>query len=163
MRHIPSWFPGAGFRKIAKAWAVSLADMVDRPYLFVKQQIVRILCTQGFLTNNFRCSQASCTALYSFASDVLEDKRLTLEEEFDLKWAAASLYAGTPSGKHFVTSSDLRVRRCRYCKSHVRQPRQGIPFVPIDSISDILVLPCYDSLPRDHEEGSSRDRCRRWQ
>jgi hypothetical protein len=42
VRHIPSWFPGAGFQTTAKAWASTLNNMVDQPYQFVKQQMVRI-------------------------------------------------------------------------------------------------------------------------
>jgi len=38
--------------------------------------------------------QASGTAQLSFTSTLLEGKRLSEEEEFDLKWSAASLYSG---------------------------------------------------------------------
>jgi hypothetical protein len=68
--------------------------MADRPYQFVKQQMVRILGLKCFVISNFICSQASGTALASLTSDALENKHLTPEEEFDLKWAALSLYAG---------------------------------------------------------------------
>jgi len=44
----------------------------------------------------FICPQASGTAEVSFASTLLEGKRLNAEEEFDLKWSAASLYSGKP-------------------------------------------------------------------
>lgn len=76
LRYVPSWLPGAGFQKKAASWASTLSEMVERPHNFVKQQI------------------AAGTAATSFSSTLLESKRLTDEEEFDLKWSAASLYAG---------------------------------------------------------------------
>ncbi|KAF8225436.1 cytochrome P450 [Tricholoma matsutake] len=76
LRHIPSWFPGAGFQKVAESWASTLVEMVDQPYHWVKQQM------------------AAGTAPASLTSNVLESKHLTPEEELDLKWGAASLYSG---------------------------------------------------------------------
>ncbi|KAF8803765.1 cytochrome P450 [Phlegmacium glaucopus] len=76
LRHIPLWFPGASFRRTANEWGMTLLQMVNQPYDFVKQQV------------------ASGTAEVSFASTLLECKPLNAEEEFDLKWSAASLYSG---------------------------------------------------------------------
>ncbi|KAF8165086.1 cytochrome P450 [Crassisporium funariophilum] len=76
LRHIPLWFPGAGFRHKANEWASTLLEMVERPHNFVKQRV------------------ACGTAEVSFSSTGLEAKKLNAEEEFDLKWSAASLYSG---------------------------------------------------------------------
>ncbi|KAF9569422.1 cytochrome P450 [Agrocybe pediades] len=76
LRHVPIWFPGAGFRRKAMEWSATLTEMVDRPHQFVKHQM------------------ASGTAEVSYTSRLLEGKQLTAEEEFDLKWSAASLYSG---------------------------------------------------------------------
>ncbi|KAF8639642.1 hypothetical protein AX17_000907 [Amanita inopinata Kibby_2008] len=76
LRYVPSWLPGAGFQKKAATWASTLSEMVEQPHNFVKQQM------------------AAGTAAMSFSSTLLESKRLSVEEEFDLKWSAASLYAG---------------------------------------------------------------------
>ncbi|PFH52584.1 hypothetical protein AMATHDRAFT_74066 [Amanita thiersii Skay4041] len=76
LRYVPSWLPGAGFQKKAAAWSATLSNMVEQPHNFVKQQL------------------AAGTAAISFSSAFLESKRLSSEEEFDLKWSAASLYAG---------------------------------------------------------------------
>ena len=40
VRHLPAWFPGAGFKHTAVLWAESLVNMVEQPYRFVKQQMV---------------------------------------------------------------------------------------------------------------------------
>ncbi|KAG6881030.1 hypothetical protein C0995_003306, partial [Termitomyces sp. Mi166 len=39
LRHVPSWFPGAGFKRTAREWAATLAEMVDRPHNFVKRSM----------------------------------------------------------------------------------------------------------------------------
>ncbi|KAL0580912.1 hypothetical protein V5O48_001106 [Marasmius crinis-equi] len=75
LRHIPEWLPGAGFKRTARDWASTLQEMVEKPYDYVKQQI------------------AAGTAMPSFSSLLLESKDLNEEEEFDLKWSAASLYS----------------------------------------------------------------------
>ncbi|KAG7096665.1 hypothetical protein E1B28_004080 [Marasmius oreades] len=76
LRHVPDWLPGAGFKRTAKEWASTLLEMVEQPHNYVKQQI------------------AAGTAMPSFSSSRLENKDLDDEEEFDLKWSAASLYSG---------------------------------------------------------------------
>ncbi|KAJ3821601.1 cytochrome P450 [Lentinula raphanica] len=76
LKHVPDWMPGADFKRQAKQWAATLVEMVEQPHNFVKQQI------------------NAGTAKISFTASMLESKPLTEEEEFDLKWSAASLYSG---------------------------------------------------------------------
>ncbi|KAI0751469.1 cytochrome P450 [Daedaleopsis nitida] len=73
--HVPSWFPGAGFKKTAAAWRKTLDLMCDQPHTFVKQQIV------------------AGTAIPSFTSTNLEGD-ISPEREQIVKNAASSLYAG---------------------------------------------------------------------
>ncbi|KAJ7477078.1 cytochrome P450 [Mycena galericulata] len=75
LRHVPTWFPFTGWRVKANAWAATLNQLVEQPYSFVKHQM------------------AAGTAPVSFTSALLEPKQLTPEEEFDIKWSAASLYS----------------------------------------------------------------------
>ncbi|RPD66667.1 cytochrome P450 [Lentinus tigrinus ALCF2SS1-7] len=75
LAHIPSWFPGAGFKKTAAAWRKTLDLMCDQPHNFVKQQM------------------AAGTNIPNFTSDLLEGE-LTPERETLIKNAASSLYAG---------------------------------------------------------------------
>lgn len=44
LRHLPEWLPGTGFMRTARKWAKDTAAMVDVPYAFTKQQIVRTFC-----------------------------------------------------------------------------------------------------------------------
>jgi len=62
--------------------------------------------------------KAAGTATHSFSSALLEGQKLTADEEFDLKWSAASLYSGAwtrPSFKIFLNLTiTIFLRRCRY-------------------------------------------------
>lgn len=76
LKHVPAWMPGAGFRRTAKEWNDILREMVDMPYNFTKQQM------------------AAGTAPSSFVSNLLEGRKLSTDEVFNIKWSAASLYSG---------------------------------------------------------------------
>ncbi|KAL1661014.1 cytochrome P450 [Schizophyllum commune] len=74
---LPDWSPGVGFKSIGRAWRETLDRKADSPYDFVKSQI-----DLG-------------TAEPSFTTNLLDArKNITPDEEFDLKWSAASLYSG---------------------------------------------------------------------
>ncbi|KAJ3485033.1 hypothetical protein NLI96_g5228 [Meripilus lineatus] len=76
LRYVPSWFPGAGFQKIAVSWSKTANDMADIPHDFVKQQM-----RMG-------------TDISNYTSRLLDTDKLTSDKEFNIKWSAASLYAG---------------------------------------------------------------------
>ncbi|EEB92377.1 hypothetical protein MPER_09122, partial [Moniliophthora perniciosa FA553] len=70
-------FLPARFKQTAKDWARCLEEMVEQPpFQFVKDQV------------------ANGTAPVSYTSSLLEEKKLSAEEEFEVKWSAASLYSG---------------------------------------------------------------------
>ncbi|KIJ07546.1 hypothetical protein PAXINDRAFT_19268 [Paxillus involutus ATCC 200175] len=76
LKYIPSWLPGAGFKRRAKEYAAVLHDLVEIPHNYVKSQL------------------AAGTALPSFSSRILGKQDLTEELEDNLKWAAATMYQG---------------------------------------------------------------------
>ncbi|KAI5123170.1 hypothetical protein M0805_000871 [Coniferiporia weirii] len=76
LRHVPDWLPGTGFKRTAMRWKRTLTELADKPHAFVKQQI------------------AAGTAAPSYTSALLEKGNLSPEEEFVVKWSAASLYSG---------------------------------------------------------------------
>jgi hypothetical protein len=41
--NIPEWFPGAGFKRLAREWHDTLEEMVSAPYKFVLDQMVTII------------------------------------------------------------------------------------------------------------------------
>lgn len=75
LKHVPMWFPGAAFRRTADAWSRTLFQMVEQPFSFVKNQMM------------------AGVAPVSFTS-VMLSKEISSQDEFDLKWSAASLYSG---------------------------------------------------------------------
>ncbi|KIJ61751.1 hypothetical protein HYDPIDRAFT_115569 [Hydnomerulius pinastri MD-312] len=76
MKYIPSWLPGAGFKRKAKEYAAVLNDMVEIPHNYVKSQL------------------AAGTALPSLSSRILSKPDLTEELEDSVKWATATMYQG---------------------------------------------------------------------
>ena len=43
VKYIPSWLPGAGFKRKAKKYAIVLRDLVEIPHNYVKSQLVSYL------------------------------------------------------------------------------------------------------------------------
>ncbi|KAI9573403.1 cytochrome P450 [Boletus coccyginus] len=76
MKYIPSWLPGAGFRRKAKTYAVVLRDLLEIPHNYVKSQL------------------AAGTALPSLSSRIMNRPDLTEELEDSVKWATATMYQG---------------------------------------------------------------------
>jgi hypothetical protein len=42
LKYLPSWMPGAGFKKKARVWKKKMEDFVDRPYEYVKNSMVSV-------------------------------------------------------------------------------------------------------------------------
>jgi len=76
LRHIPSWFPGAGFKKRAEEYAAVVHDIVEIPHNYVTSQL------------------AAGTALPSLSSRLLNMSDLTEELEDNIKWTAMTMYRG---------------------------------------------------------------------
>ena len=49
MKHVPDWFPGAGFKRFAKRARARLFQTEDELYSMVKEQVVGRLSSQVFL------------------------------------------------------------------------------------------------------------------
>ena len=95
LRHMPAWFPGASFKKTAREWSDTLNNMADVPHAFVKEQMVSTIRSRArFVLTRL---QANGTEVPSFTSELLRDEKLKEGQEFNIKWSAASLYAGKTS------------------------------------------------------------------
>ncbi|PCH37164.1 cytochrome P450 [Wolfiporia cocos MD-104 SS10] len=51
LRYVPDWFPGAGFKKIAKRWRKTMERARDEPYDFVKSQLEKGVAEPSFTAN----------------------------------------------------------------------------------------------------------------
>ncbi|KAH0826313.1 cytochrome P450 [Lanmaoa asiatica] len=81
LKHLPDWFPGAGFKRNAAMWKKKMEEFVDEPYAFVLDE------------------RRKGTAKASFVSTVLDakhdkEKEPDAELDFDLRWTANSMYSG---------------------------------------------------------------------
>ncbi|KDQ16084.1 hypothetical protein BOTBODRAFT_157338 [Botryobasidium botryosum FD-172 SS1] len=84
LKYIPSWFPGAEFKRNAKIWRKELDDMVGDPFKRVKADI------------------AAGVAIPSLTSTCLED---TTHSEDDIMWSAGSMYIAGADTTHALLSS----------------------------------------------------------
>ena len=41
VRHLPSWFPGAGFKRKAAVWKKEVEKLVDEPFEYVEKMMAR--------------------------------------------------------------------------------------------------------------------------
>lgn len=61
LRHVPHWFPGAGFKKLARDWAEAFTSMVEVPYAHAKSLIVPLpslsICTQLLTMSDSRLQE----------------------------------------------------------------------------------------------------------
>ncbi|EGO01759.1 hypothetical protein SERLA73DRAFT_103748 [Serpula lacrymans var. lacrymans S7.3] len=76
LRYLPNWFPGTGFKAIARAGYESLKEMTDQPHEDVKEKM------------------KTGTALHSFTSELLADRTVSAEEKHIIKWSAQTIYSG---------------------------------------------------------------------
>ncbi|KAI0260545.1 cytochrome P450 [Gloeopeniophorella convolvens] len=76
LKYVPTWFPGAGFKRLGLEIQGRATNMVETPYQFTKRET------------------AEGIAPPSFVHDTIKGETLTPEKEHILKWAAASLYTG---------------------------------------------------------------------
>ena len=77
VKNIPDWVPGTGFKRTAKRWKQVVDRMIDTPYAFAKQQFAAGKAKPSFVTSQLESGLGR-----------------TAEEEFNVKWAAGSLYGG---------------------------------------------------------------------
>ena len=54
LKHIPSWIPGASFKRKAAYWEMVNKDMIEKPFLHVKDQLVSWPGI-GVAENSVRC------------------------------------------------------------------------------------------------------------
>lgn len=79
MKYVPSWFPGAGFKRLAREWRANLETVADKPYDFVKRRLEAGKYQPSYLSKLF---QAGGYPPVGSAEEVIA------------KWTAASLYTG---------------------------------------------------------------------
>ncbi|CAE6455094.1 unnamed protein product [Rhizoctonia solani] len=82
LEYIPSWFPGAEWKRKALVWSKTRADLVDTPFNWTKQQMAAGTARPSILNS----------ILTNLPTRELGPGRA--EEEDRIKWAIGSLYGG---------------------------------------------------------------------
>ncbi|CCO36289.1 O-methylsterigmatocystin oxidoreductase Short=OMST oxidoreductase [Rhizoctonia solani AG-1 IB] len=82
LEYVPSWFPGAGWKRKAMAWNKVGEDLINVPFEWTKQQMVN--------------GTAQPSALSSILTKVtnIQSEGDRAEEEDRIKWAIGSFYGG---------------------------------------------------------------------
>ncbi|CAG7851800.1 O-methylsterigmatocystin oxidoreductase Short=OMST oxidoreductase; AltName: Full=Aflatoxin B synthase; AltName: Full=Aflatoxin biosynthesis protein Q; AltName: Full=Cytochrome P450 64 [Serendipita indica DSM 11827] len=88
MRHIPAWFPGARFQRIAREWKAVNDYLHSKPYNDVKAQMAAGT-HHGSVTSHLLTNAQSSTVDEDGEVVVLDD-----EEENRIMWVVGAIYSG---------------------------------------------------------------------
>ncbi|KAJ7907006.1 cytochrome P450, partial [Mycena leptocephala] len=94
LKYIPSWFPGAGFKKLANMYTKSCDDLAEIPLAYVRAKMENGQETE------------------SYASNLLLDEEVSADRLYQIKWSAASFYgAGSDTTVSVITAYFLAVAK----------------------------------------------------
>ncbi|OBZ78498.1 O-methylsterigmatocystin oxidoreductase [Grifola frondosa] len=117
LKHLPLWFPGAGFKHKAIEWKAKMQEFVDKPFNMVKDRMVSALRTLWHLTELI-VMQRDGTAIPCFCTMLLDeqqdegDKALDEQKDFDIRWTANSMYSGLCPSQPSAAYVTLHLRVC---------------------------------------------------
>ena len=145
MKHLPSWFPGAGFKRSAVEWKKLIEAFVNEPYEDCRQKIVSHLpSSPARMLTSPRMIQRNGTAAPSFTSLAFDkNENMTEQEDFDLRWTTNSMY-----------TASIDTVRSRSSALHPCETRR-LKFV-VGWFCNCQLCSCYGSTPRGSCEGSRR-------
>ena len=160
MKYIPSWVPGAGFKKRAAEYAAVAHEALETPHSYAVSQLVSLLSFAFTLTRADSDSEAAGTALPSLSSRLLGMPDLTEELEDCIRWTTLTLYRGM---HNFIDPSLIRVvvtvthqtgRGCRCGTEPIFYYKYPLTFYP-DILPLLCLLPRYDALSERHEKSTA--------
>lgn len=102
LKYLPECLPGTGFLSKARNWKKDTVASAELPYSYTKKQMVSMVPSHLYpharnIDFNVCIQQTLGNAVPSFVSTGLglSESNHTTEYNHELKWAAASMYAGT--------------------------------------------------------------------
>ncbi|EIN03788.1 cytochrome P450 [Punctularia strigosozonata HHB-11173 SS5] len=133
LRHIPDWLPGAGFKRVAARMRRHREELVDTPFLRVKEQL------------------AHGTAKPSFTASLLEQPGVTSADEDFIKAAASIIYTGgsdttIPNAHSFFLAMTLHPSAQATAQAELDRV-VGPDRLP--TLADRPMLPYVDALARE--------------
>lgn len=98
LRYLPTWFPGAGFKRKAAQCIIKTEEFASTPFEFAKNSVVSLHVISRRQWPHFPAScisQESGMFQPSFCSTLMEDQEVTRQLAEDIKWTSSSMYAGS--------------------------------------------------------------------
>ncbi|KZP29740.1 cytochrome P450 [Athelia psychrophila] len=141
LKHVPSWFPGAGFKRKAREWKRYSDDMLEAPFRALKEDI------------------ANGVAKPSFAQRCLQEMDPNIDIAFQekaIKGASASMY-GAASDTSVTFLATFVLAMIRY--PAVQQRAQA----ELDSVLGPDRLPTFDDIPALPYLSAVMKECHRWE
>ncbi|KAJ6530948.1 cytochrome P450 [Mycena vulgaris] len=109
LKYVPSWLPGANFKRLAKMYAKWSALTVASGSILL------------------RFPQARGKERPSYASDLLQDREISEDRIFDIKWSAASFYgAGADTTASIVTAYFLAAAKYPEVQARAQAEMDGV-------------------------------------
>ncbi|KAI0772509.1 cytochrome P450 [Trametes elegans] len=141
LKYLPSWFPGAGFKRNAAVWKAKMEEFVDMPFELVKDRMAEGTAVPCF-----------CTTLLDKG---LGEKADNAQLDFDARWTANSMYSAGMETTMIVIRSFLLAMQLH--PDVVSKARQEIDAVVgpnrLPSFADRPSLPYTDAVMKE---------CLRW-
>ncbi|KAI0777579.1 cytochrome P450 [Trametes elegans] len=81
LKYIPSWFPGAGFKRNAAVWKGKMEAVVNTPFDYTKDQMRKGTAVPCYVS-----------MLLDDVTSQTKDQAVIDQREFDVRWTANSLY-----------------------------------------------------------------------
>ncbi|KZP19003.1 cytochrome P450 [Athelia psychrophila] len=140
LKYVPSWFPGASFKRKAKEWSRYADEILERPFKALKEDI------------------ANGVAKPSFVQRCLQDMDLnvdTAHQENNIKAVSAAMYGtATDTSASFIGTLILAVLQ----NPSVQRRAQA----ELDSILGPDRLPTFDDMPALPYLSAVVKECHRW-
>ncbi|KAJ7450184.1 cytochrome P450 [Mycena latifolia] len=73
LKHLPSWFPGAGFKRQAKEWSAILTEMRARPFAFLEASVAAGAARPSIGASLLRAMEEAKTSDDAYAREILKD------------------------------------------------------------------------------------------
>jgi hypothetical protein len=121
---VPSWFPGASFKRKAKKWGEHLLNQALFPHEYVKREMVFWYLNRCLWHTEYFGMQAKGAALPSFSSIHLEPP-ISEQQEDDVLWVGSALFQAAADTVRHLTPKNLTL-----ISQQNRPRRLSIPFLP---------------------------------
>ncbi|KAI0635124.1 cytochrome P450 [Trametes polyzona] len=146
LKHLPGWFPGAGFKRKATVWRAKLEECADLPFQWVKEAMKKGTAIPCYCTNLLAESEAAANA----QAGSIDEEHLD-----DIRWSANAMYfASIDTTITILTHLILAMIQ----NPDVLRKAQK----ELDAVTGMSRLPTHDDRPALPYIDAIMDECMRW-